>query len=91
VAQLGDRQIYNPCAGVELARPYPLHWLLRRYCVGRIPPAQRIGFAPIRGMEKRRYQLPQHIGMGVVVSRSTSTAGQSISWAVVIAWIPLLE
>ena len=34
---------------------------------------------------------PRSTSGWVVVSRSASTAGQSISWAVVIASIPLLE
>jgi len=52
--------------------------------------AQRVRVRTHQGVDERRHQLTQHIRVSGGESIS-NTAGQSISWEVVIASIPLLE
>ena len=52
--------------------------------------AQCVGFRAHQCVDERRQQLAQHIGVGGGESFGQHR-GQSISWAVVIACIPLLE
>ena len=65
VPQLGDRQIQRPCAGVELAMPITVALVRPLGAALAVPgTAQRVGLRAQQGVDERRQQFAQHVGVG---------------------------
>ena len=65
VPQLGDREIQGACAGVELAMPVAVALIGPLGAALAVSgAAQRVGLRAQQGVDERREQFAQHVGVG---------------------------